>query len=160
MSMLPINRPAMHARTMGERTVFCALRRYEIFLLVFTCAAVYAFLSFSSSSSGGGGGRPVSGEFPGTEQQKSIVGKLLGDSRSDDLASMPKAVLLPMPMDFIRRGFPVAAVYNFPQRSWEGDCSCLNPKADSKCCRRTFFRAHKVRKTVGNGSLGFRSFLW
>lgn len=130
---------APHGR-MGDdhhRSNLCAMRRLDAFILVFSFAAIYAILAFTSGGDDGG----VSSQSAGAAGSSGgkILGKVLR-SQSGGGQPIPKSLILPMPMDFIRRGYPLQPVYNFPERNFGGECSCMNPKADDKCCGRNFRR--------------------
>jgi len=44
------------------------------------------------------------------------------------------------PMALLRQNVSLQFVYKYPDRYFSGECSCLNPKATTECCSRTFRR--------------------
>jgi len=55
-------------------------------------------------------------------------------------------LLLPLPMALLRQNASLTDYYpKFPNRSFLGNCSCLNPTSNTReCCSRTIRRSHKM----------------
>jgi len=92
----------------------------------------------------------ISGNDDGGSDAFLRGGMNLWRQRTPEQVELPPAILLPAPMDMIRRGFPVEQFYNFKAKDWTGACSCENATATSECCKRTLFRGHKMGTVLTN----------
>jgi len=121
------------------------MARVLLFLLGVLSAAIFAaVVSLSSPDGSSGFGGAAFGNSLKFSSSPSAEKLSFGDNRKHEQKQLPKSLLLPMPMDFLRRGLPLSVVYNFPDQEFSGDCSCYNPDAKGKkCCARNFRRTHK-----------------